>query len=99
MAVPLQVVVATISPRMTTVFLRGALSRAGAARAIDTLASLDPKVRTAHIDFAQLRMFDVSALRAVLDFVREWANARDGCVSITPPSWEPSRGEAAALKG
>jgi hypothetical protein len=82
---PLQLIVATVPPRMVTIFMRGTLSHAGAARATGTLALLPLKVRNAHLDLARVRMFDVAALELMLDFVREWARERDGCVSVTPP--------------
>ena len=85
MSAPLQLVIATVPPRMATLFLRGTLSRAGAARATDALAALPTPVRNAHLDLARVRIFDVAALESILDFVREWARERDGCVSVTPP--------------
>ena len=81
----LELIVATIPPRMATILMRGILSHAGAARTSDTLAGLPLQVRSAHLDLARVRTFDVAALEAILDFVRLCAQERDACVSVTPP--------------
>jgi outer membrane receptor protein involved in Fe transport len=73
------------APATATVYLTGALSDTGALRVVDFVHELPAEVRVLRVDMAALRLFDVTALEAVLLVLECWRRRRNGTLHVVTP--------------
>jgi hypothetical protein len=68
-----------------TLYLRGALSVAGAIRALGACRRLPARVRALRVDMRGVELFDPDALDMVALVLREWRTLRRGLVRVELP--------------
>jgi hypothetical protein len=72
-------------PGGATLYLTGALSLAGARRALRACDALPAGVRTLRLEMRRVELFDPAAVAAVTLTLREWRVRRGGATSMDVP--------------
>ena len=69
-----------------TIYLRGALSAAGALRALGACDALPHPVRALVVDLRGVARIDAQGLAALHHLLRRWRHARGGRIRVLPPA-------------
>lgn len=72
-------------PTGATLYLSGALSVAGALRALGACQSLPPRHKRLGVDMCAVELFDPAALEAMSLVLREWRARRRGTTCVKLP--------------